>query len=86
MGMNTLHRDGYPRHGRYELFIHYGRVYCHDDPSFVAIQESQELHNWVRQQPTNLWKGMDPPYDKTVYYLQPSLYAWFLLRWAHEVC
>jgi len=30
--------------------------------------------------------GIDPPYDKTVYYLQPSLYAWFLLRWAHEVC
>ena len=83
--MNTLHRDGNPRNGRYELFIHNGIVHCFDDPSFVTLQESEELHAWVRKQPTALWEGMDPPYDKIVYYLQPSLYSWFLLRWAHEI-
>ena len=80
--MNTLHRDGLPRNGRYELFIFNGRVNCYDDPLFDAITESEELHEWISQQPKKLWSCMEPPYHKIAYYLQPVLYSWFVLRWS----
>ena len=82
MELNTLHRDGFPRNGRYELFIFKGMVNCYDDPLFDAILESDDLHKWIRQQPKKLWSGMKPPYDKIAYYLQPELYTWFKLRWS----
>lgn len=80
--ITSLHRNGKPRNGRYELFIFNNRVNCYDDPSFGDIPESDELHDWIRRQPTDLWDGMDAPYDKIAYYLKPELYTWFKLRWS----
>jgi hypothetical protein len=80
--MKSLHQNGFPRNGRYELFIFNGRVKCFDDPLFDTIPESDELHEWVRHQPKKLWSGMKPPHDKIAYYLQPELYTWFKLRWS----
>jgi hypothetical protein len=69
-----------PRNGTYELFCHLGLIHCFDDPGF-CIRDVAEIHEWIRQQPTDLWRGMDEPYAYTVYYLQPELYIWFKMRW-----
>jgi|694.fasta_scaffold60322_10 hypothetical protein len=71
-----------PRNGAYELFINNGFVYCFELSSNPLLLESDELHNWIRQQPKELWHGMNPPYHKTAYYLKPELYNWFKLRWS----
>lgn len=68
-----------PRNGQYELFIYATLVNCFDDPDFRTFRETPELHEWIQQQPTDLWRTLKPKYN--VYYLQPELYTWFKLRW-----
>ena len=70
-----------PRNGRYELYCIARKVYCFDDESAAPIVESDELHNWIRQQPEDLWYAMQPPYHKITYYLQPELYLLYKLKW-----
>lgn len=69
----------YPRNNQYELFIYVGLIQCFDDSDFTPIKETSEIHNWIQNQPKDLWRTMKPKYN--VYYLQPKLYTWFKLRW-----
>jgi len=70
-----------PRNGEYELFTSAGNIYCFDDKSFKPIQDDDVIHQWIRQQPTNLWRDLKFPFHN-VYYLQPELYTWFKIRWS----
>ena len=73
----------FPRGGLYEIFIHNRKVYCFDDRDLSVnfIPEQESIHKWIQQQDPELWYSMDPPHDRTAYYLSPKLYFLFKLKW-----
>lgn len=71
----------FPRNGQYELFIYKNKVHCFDDPDWTATDESEDLHTWVRNQPSG-WYNMEKPHDRTAYYLDPKLYLMFKLKFS----